>query len=203
MDPGRRTALCHPAADVLFPRVQHHHRRALPARRPGRCLQRSLPHRLRHHVRPQCGGRDRDAAHLEALRGRRDGGVADFAGAGAALLAFGLLGKPILGLFGDAFIAGYGALLVLTAAQLMQALVGPVSSLLGISGHQDHCLYVFGITLVIAIVLNMLLLPSYGIMGAAVVVVLSVAFWTIWLYRLVRRFLDVDPSVIGLRSLLR
>lgn len=142
-----------------------------------------------------------ETAELQALLARAT--ALKIVGALAALIAFGLLGKSILGLFGEAFIAGFGVLLILTAAQLMQALVGPVSSLLGISGHQDHCLYVFGITLVIAIVLNMLLLPSFGIMGAAVAVVLSVAFWTIWLYRLVRRFHDVDPSVIGLLRLRR
>ncbi len=86
-------------------------------------------------------------------------------------LAVGLMvlavGRPLLMLFGPGFEAGYPLLFVLVVGVVARASVGPAESLLVMTGHQVACALVFGATLGVAILLNALLIPLYGLWGAA------------------------------------
>ncbi|MEO4000589.1 lipopolysaccharide biosynthesis protein [Mesorhizobium sp. CAU 1732] len=83
---------------------------------------------------------------------------------GAAVL---IIGKPMLMLFGPGFDAGYPLLYVLVFGVVARASVGPAESLLTMSGNQNICAAVYGMTLGINIVLNVLLIPQFGLWGAA------------------------------------
>jgi O-antigen/teichoic acid export membrane protein len=83
---------------------------------------------------------------------------------GAAVL---VIGKPMLMLFGPGFDAGYPLLYVLVFGVVARASVGPAESLLTMSGNQNICALVYGMTLGINIVLNVLLIPQFGLWGAA------------------------------------
>lgn len=78
-----------------------------------------------------------------------------------------LLGKPLLSLFGEAFTAGYPLLYILVAGVVMRASVGPAESLLNMSGNQTVCAWIYGATLVLCIGLCMVLIPRWGLWGAA------------------------------------
>lgn len=91
---------------------------------------------------------------------------------GAAVL---VIGKPMLGLFGPGFDAGYPLLFVLVAGVVARASVGPAESLLTMSGNQNICAIVYGATLALNVILNVFLIPLYGLWGAAISTAIAMA----------------------------
>jgi O-antigen/teichoic acid export membrane protein len=120
-------------------------------------------------------------------------------GASLALAVLALAGKKILGLFGPDFVRGYPILLLLGLAQLVRAIGGIAAELLAVTGHQNRCLPVFGSALVATVVLNGLLVPAFGLMGAAASIFIVIALSTIWLNALVLRHLGIAPSIFAIK----
>ena len=115
--------------------------------------------------------------------------------AGGLLAIFG--GGVILGLFGPAFPVGHTALAILVVGHLVSVACGPVTYLLTMTGHQDRCALVWAGTVVLQAVLNLLLIPRFGIDGAAVGTTLSTCVMTVSLTVLVRRRLDIRAHVFA------
>ncbi len=124
-------------------------------------------------------------------------------GALIGTVGFAFLGEFILSLFGEPFLVGYRTLMILAVAQFVRAVAGPVSELLAVTGHQDHCLYAFGLALPLTIGLNVVLVPRYGIEGSAVTVLLGIVFWTFWLHGVVLRRLRIRPSILAVQTAFR
>jgi O-antigen/teichoic acid export membrane protein len=78
-----------------------------------------------------------------------------------------LLGKPILEFIGPNFTIGYHALLILLAANVVHNVFGPVGVLLNMAGHEWTTVRVFAVSVALNAVLNLLLIPRYGLAGAA------------------------------------
>jgi O-antigen/teichoic acid export membrane protein len=85
------------------------------------------------------------------------------AGASAILL----LGKPLLWLFGPQFTDGYPVMLVLVLGFLGRAAAGPSELLLNMLGQQRAAACVAVLVAGTNIVLNLLLVPHFGLVGAA------------------------------------
>jgi len=85
---------------------------------------------------------------------------------GAGLIA--VFGKQLLGVFGAEFAAGYQALLILLVMQLLRAASGVPGLLLIMTGKQTELVKVYSLSVVVQIALLALLLPRYGILGAAI-----------------------------------
>ena len=115
-----------------------------------------------------------------------------------AVVLLGLFGEYVLALFGPEFIIGYRALLILALAQLVTAGTGPTMRLLTISGHQNQCLGVFVAALLITLALIPLLVPRFGIEGAAVAAGTASSFWSLTLRFMVTRYLGIRPSFLGI-----
>ncbi|MBA3446515.1 MAG: lipopolysaccharide biosynthesis protein [Pseudaminobacter sp.] len=96
------------------------------------------------------------------------------------------LGKPMLMLFGPGFEAGYPLLFLLVIGVVARAAVGPCESLLTMSGNQNICALVYALTLAVNIGLSVLLIPLYGLWGAAIATSASMIFeasalsFTVW-----------------------
>lgn len=86
------------------------------------------------------------------------------------------LGEPLLMLFGPGFEAGFWLLVPLLSGVVLRAAIGPAESLLTMSGHQNACALVFALTLVLNITLCTLLIPRFGLWGAASATALSILF---------------------------
>lgn len=78
-----------------------------------------------------------------------------------------LFSQELLGLWGPEFKAGWPALVVLALAQLINTATGSVGFLLQMTERQDYVLVNNVTTMVLNIVLNLWLIPLYGILGAA------------------------------------
>jgi O-antigen/teichoic acid export membrane protein len=87
-----------------------------------------------------------------------------------------VIGKPMLGLFGPGFDEGYPYLFLLVAGVVARASVGPSESLLTMSGNQNICAAIYGLTLAFNVGLNVLLIPPLGLWGAALATSLSMVF---------------------------
>ena len=112
----------------------------------------------------------------------------------AGLLVF---GEPLLRLFGAPFVAVRLPLAVLVGGQLVNAAAGPVGYLLAMTGHQDDNARVFAVSALLNLGLNALLIPAFGLIGAASATALTMAVWNLWLHALTVRRLGVRGSVLA------
>ncbi|RCS22478.1 lipopolysaccharide biosynthesis protein [Phyllobacterium salinisoli] len=87
-----------------------------------------------------------------------------------------LLGEPLLSLFGPSFTEGYPLLFVLIIGVIARASVGPTESLLNMSGNQNICAALYAVALCINVVLNILLIPRFGLFGAAIATATAMVF---------------------------
>lgn len=94
--------------------------------------------------------------------------------AGVALLLG--LGYPLLWLFGSEFTTAYPVMFILALGLLVRAFAGPAQSLLVVSGHQSTAALILMLTVVLNAGLNVLLIPLWGIFGAAVATSAALAF---------------------------
>lgn len=85
-----------------------------------------------------------------------------------------ILGKPLLWLFGPEFIAGYAAMCILLIGIMARAAAGPAQGVLVLTGRQKAAAGISFATLLLNAGLNLALIPSYGLTGAATAT--SVAF---------------------------
>lgn len=91
-------------------------------------------------------------------------------GAAVVLLA---LGQPLLWLFGPEFTAAYPVMFILAAGLVVKAMFGPAEYLLNMIGEQKLCAMILFTTALINILLNLILIPLYGLIGAATATALS------------------------------
>lgn len=84
---------------------------------------------------------------------------------GAAL--FLLLGDWLLGWYGKAFGAGYPCLVWLCLAKVLHNAVGPANYLLSVAGQERAAMWAVALSTLLVVVLHSLLIPRYGIEGAA------------------------------------
>lgn len=78
-----------------------------------------------------------------------------------------LFGESILGFFGKEFVLGYTALVLFILGQIASVLAGPVEFLLNMTGHQKAVTLIVMFAALLNIILNYILIPMYGIEGAA------------------------------------
>lgn len=88
--------------------------------------------------------------------------------------------KFILGLYGEEFLAGSSILLILCVGQLINSLSGSVGLIMQMTGLQKVYQNIVLVALAINIVLNFILTPIYGAIGAAIATFVSMAFWNIY-----------------------
>jgi len=92
----------------------------------------------------------------------------------------------VLVLFGPEFTSGYPLLFLLVFGVVARAAVGPCESLLTMSGNQNICAAVYAMTLAFNIGLNVVLIPMFGLWGAAMATAFAMIFeasalsFTVW-----------------------
>lgn len=127
-------------------------------------------------------------------------------GAGAAFmlalpifLIFIFWAGPILGLiYGTSYEPAAQTLVLLAAAQTVNAFFGSCVGLLNMTGHEKKAMNGFFLSTIMNVALNALLIPTMGPEGAALATLCSTAVWNFLLWRAAKRLLGVDSSVMGL-----
>jgi len=108
------------------------------------------------------------------------------------------IGTWVLSLFGDAFTAGYAALVILIAGSMVNALAGPVGYVMTMTGNQWIASKAFGAGMLINIVLNAALIPLFGMIGAACATALSNSAWNVILAYVAWTKFDINTTAWAL-----
>ncbi len=117
-------------------------------------------------------------------------------------LALIVFGGVFLSLIGPEFAPARAALALLSAGQLVNAATGTVGTLLNMTGHERDVAASVGVSAVLNIVLNALLIPRFGLTGAAAATALGTLVWNVLLSFFVYRRLGFY-SVLGVYTLRR
>lgn len=114
-------------------------------------------------------------------------------------IALGLLvfGDWLLLLFGPEFVQGRVALSIMSLGYLVNAAMGSVGFLLTMTGHERDVAIGIGLSAVMSVALNALLIPQWSTEGAALATALCMAFWNLLLAVRVRKRLGIYPTALG------
>ena len=122
-----------------------------------------------------------------------------FFGSGIGVIGLALFGKQILALFGDDFVVGYEALIILSVSQVVVAGFGAGPQLLNVSGNQNRCLNATIYSTILMFGLHTLFIPRFGLNGGAIVVLLVVCIKSLWVNMIVVRRLSIFPTIVSFR----
>src|SRR4051812_7299655 len=109
------------------------------------------------------------------------------------------LGAPnLLSLFGPHFAEQQWVLTVLALGTAFQAAGGPAAAVLQLTGHEGEYVPIVAANVALRLLGFLVLIPWFGVLGAAISATISLAIVTIALNLLCRRRTGVDPSVLVL-----
>ena len=104
-----------------------------------------------------------------------------------------IFAPALMRIFGHDFEAGWPILVIGTVGQLVNCAVGSVGFLLLMSGHQKRLIRIQAVMAVAMIVLNVMLIPQWGIVGAALAAAITNAVANAWYLGEVKRSLRLSP----------
>lgn len=87
--------------------------------------------------------------------------------------------EPLLNLFGAEYTSGTVLLPILAVGQLVNALAGPVMYILNMTGKEKLSQRIMIWMTGLNIILNVVLIPRYGIVGAAIATTISMVTWNV------------------------
>jgi O-antigen/teichoic acid export membrane protein len=114
-----------------------------------------------------------------------------------AILLLVMTGKFLLRLFGPEFDAAYPALLALLLGGAVNAYTGVVAYLLTLTGRERSAVTIFACAVLMSLVLNVLLIPLLGAVGAAIASSTTISSWNLAMVFWVRRQLGIDATAWG------
>ena len=127
-------------------------------------------------------------------------GDANIVATGLAVVLFLLMtiGGPFaLMLFGPAFLIGAAPLAVLCLALVVRSALGPASLVLSIHDRPYASLPAIGLGLATLVLGNLVLVPMFGLMGAAGAALLSISVWSGALWFTAYKLAGVDVSIFA------
>ncbi len=100
--------------------------------------------------------------------------------------------RQILDLFGVEFGVGSAALVILIIGQLFNTSTGPIAFVLTMTGHQKHAAKILWFATGGNIILNILLIPYFGIVGAAIASMITTITWNLAMVIYVKKALKIN-----------
>lgn len=120
----------------------------------------------------------------------------------AAIVAvlFIMKGEWFLQLFGTEFASHEGSLslAILSIGQLFNAAAGSVAVLLIMTKHENYAARAMTISALLNVILNAILIPMAGLIGAAIATGISTIVWNLLLLVFALRHLKLNPAVVPL-----
>ena len=92
---------------------------------------------------------------------------------------------------------GYDIMFIVAIGLVVRSAIGPVERLLNMLGHQHTCAFAYALAFVMNLVLCMMLVPRFGVYGAAASTSISLAFETVLLFWIVRQRLGLHVLAFG------
>ncbi len=110
-------------------------------------------------------------------------------------IVLGIGGPILLALFGKEFAGGYSVLVILIVVQLINVMLGSVGNILTMTGNEKTAFRIILLSLIINIILNLLLVPSMGINGAAIATGVSTIVWNVLMWYAVKQKVNINASI--------
>ncbi|MDI5890287.1 flippase [Halomonas rhizosphaerae] len=108
-----------------------------------------------------------------------------------------LLGDQLLGVvFGEEYVAGYNALMIIIIGQVVNVCVGLVGTILVMTGNEKSSLFALVVSSLVNVSLNVLLIPFYGIQGAAIASVMTIMLWNFFMWHMVKKKLNIQTGFL-------
>ncbi len=108
-----------------------------------------------------------------------------------------LMGPFLLGLFGSEFPEGLTAFLILLGGNVLISIAGSGGFLMPMTGHQNQHALQVAVAALVNVVLNAILVPLFGINGAAIATAISMIVWNVIMLSYVWRHLNINPTVFS------
>ena len=105
------------------------------------------------------------------------------------------LGKPLLWLFGPQFDAGYPVICILVIGFLFRSAMGPAEFLLNMLGEQRLCAAVLLTSALLNVVLNLILVPRFGLAGAASATTVALISAALMNYAAIWHRLEIEIAI--------
>ncbi len=106
-------------------------------------------------------------------------------------------GDDILALFGLSFVDGLEAMKILIVGQIINALTGSVGFIMTMTGHQKQANRILIISVIVNVSLNSILIPLYGINGAATATAISLSLWNIIMFIYVFKRIGFSSTIFS------
>ncbi|NPA52252.1 MAG: flippase [Aquificae bacterium] len=90
-----------------------------------------------------------------------------------------IFGENILKFFGETFVRGNFSLIILLFGYFFNSYFGNVGAFLNMTGNQRVLQNIILLSIIINVILNFLLIPSYGILGASISTSFSMFIWNL------------------------
>jgi O-antigen/teichoic acid export membrane protein len=118
--------------------------------------------------------------------------------AGSLLIGIPLfaLAPWILGMFGPEFVDGANAARILMLGICLRAVIGPSHLMLTMTGHERHALWALGCAAAANIALNLVMIPAFGIEGAASMTTLALLGSQVAMAIMAWRLIGVAPALL-------
>jgi len=113
----------------------------------------------------------------------------------AATVVILLLGRPFLWLFGPRFLDGYSLMFILALGPLARSAIGPVERLLNMLGEQRACALVYAGAFAFNFIGCLVLIPLFGVQGAAIATAAAVLFESVLLFFVTKRRLGLHVFI--------
>lgn len=113
------------------------------------------------------------------------------------LLVLILGGRWILGYLGDSFTSAYIPMLIITAAQFINVLSGSVGNILIMTGNEKSALISLLTGSIVTVILNILLIPSWGMNGTAAAVAAGIITWNVLMFFFVKTKTRINPTAFA------
>ena len=106
-----------------------------------------------------------------------------------------VLGPIVLAIFGPDFSDSYLPMIILAVGQLLNVASGPVGTILSMSRQERFVGIGMLASVVCNILLNFLLIPRYGVNGAAIATAVSVGVWNLLMVVFAKRILGIEANI--------
>lgn len=105
------------------------------------------------------------------------------------------LGKPLISIvFGAEYLPSYTPMIILVTGQVVSALFGSVITILNMTGYEIKTMQGILCGSAINIALNAILIPPFGMIGAAIATASTLVAWNIYLHMVIRRHLRINTT---------
>ena len=100
-------------------------------------------------------------------------------------------------LFGPGFADGYHLIVIMSVGLVARSAVGPAERLLNMIGQQKICAAIYGCAFAVNLVLCLVLIPHFGLTGAAIATPTAVLVESALLFAVTKRRLGLHVFIWG------